>query len=61
VPNSQEQNYKNKIAPNSMFLRPMAKEEVRKEIICLNNTTSEGYDEISTKIIKLCVTNLYPS
>lgn len=45
---------------NSMFLRPMAKEEVEKEILSLKNTTSEGFDGVSTKVIKACVDELAP-
>lgn len=56
--NTQEKPYISKISSNSMFLRPMAKEEVKKEIMCLNNTKSEGFDGISTKIIKICVEEL---
>lgn len=37
-----------------MFLRPMTVNEVRLEIMSLNNTNSEGFDEINTKIIKAC-------
>lgn len=41
-----------------MFLKPMTVNEVRQEITLLNNTNSEGYDEISTKIIKGCVNEI---
>lgn len=44
--------------PNTMFLRPMAEDEVKKEIMSVNNTTSEGFDGISTKILKYCVEEL---
>ncbi|KAI5636779.1 reverse transcriptase (RNA-dependent DNA polymerase) domain-containing protein [Phthorimaea operculella] len=47
-------------AANSMFLMPMLENEVRKEVISLKNTNSEGYDEISTKIIKACIDIILP-
>lgn len=48
---------KNLIA-NSMYLTPMSETEVRQQILSLNNTTSEGYDELSTKLIKSCVNEI---
>lgn len=39
---------------NSMFLKPISESEVISIITSLNNTNSAGYDEISTKIIKMC-------
>lgn len=43
---------------HSMFLKPVSKNEVREVIMSLNNTNSEGYDEINTKIIKACTNEL---
>lgn len=43
---------------NSMFLKPMSENEVRREIMLLTNSSSVGYDEINTKIIKECVNEL---
>lgn len=40
--------------PNSMFLSPMMEIEVKKEVLSLKNTNSEGYDEINTKVVKSC-------
>lgn len=45
---------------NSMFLEPFSAAEVRKEVMSLNNTKSEGYDEISTHIVKCCVDEILP-
>lgn len=45
---------------NTIFLKPVTEEEVKKEIIDLNNTSAEGYDGISTKIIKMCIPELVP-
>lgn len=43
---------------NSLYLIPMTENEVIKEIMALNNTNSEGYDGISTRIIKMCSNEL---
>lgn len=43
---------------HSMFLKPVSENEVRAEIMSLNNTNSEGYDEINTRIIKACTSEL---
>ncbi|XP_059045707.1 neuropeptide SIFamide receptor-like [Achroia grisella] len=37
---------------HSMFLKPVSQNEVKRQVLSLNNTNSEGYDEICTKIIK---------
>lgn len=42
----------------SMYLMPMAEDEVRKVVLSLNNTNSEGPDEICTKVIKSCINEL---
>lgn len=39
---------------SSMFLKPISEPEVLRIIKSLNNTNSAGYDEISTKLIKIC-------
>jgi CheY-specific phosphatase CheX len=39
---------------NSIFLMPFSDHEVLKVITTLNNTHAEGFDEISTKVIKEC-------
>lgn len=46
------------LTSNSMFLRSLTEDEVKKEVITLNNTNSEGFDEINTKIIKACINEL---
>lgn len=43
---------------NSMFLTPMSENEIGQHILSLNNTNSEGYDELNTKIIKECAHEL---
>lgn len=53
-------NPKSATLANTIYLEPMTVEEVKKEIMSLNNTAAEGYDNISTKIIKVCVTKLAP-
>ncbi|CAK1598295.1 unnamed protein product [Parnassius mnemosyne] len=55
-PNSYTSNEKS--LSNSMFVKPMTEEEVKKEILSLNNTNSEAYDGINTKIIKKSVNEL---
>lgn len=55
VPPNVTGNSMNNVTVGSMFLKPMSITEVKKEILLLNNTNSEGYDEINTKIIKTCV------
>lgn len=39
---------------NSIYLTPTDKNDIEKFIMTLNNTNAEGYDEISTKIVKAC-------
>lgn len=46
--NNKTKSSNNQFLTNSMFLRAMTEEEVKKEISSLNNTTSVGNDEIST-------------
>ncbi|CAG5049300.1 unnamed protein product [Parnassius apollo] len=48
-----------KSLPNSMFVKPMTEEEVKKEILSLNNTNSEGYDEEYTRPQLLEIVNRY--
>lgn len=43
---------------NSLYLSPMSEHEVKREIMSLNNTGSEGYDGISTRIIKESIEQL---
>lgn len=52
--------YDHNITPiaNSIFLMPVTDEEVKKEIMSLNNTNSAGYDGIITKIIKMSVSEI---
>lgn len=40
---------------NSMFLAPMLEDEVKKEVLSLNNTNSVGCDEICTTVIKTSI------
>lgn len=51
---SANSNCKENQITNSMFLVPMSESEIEQQIMLLNNTTSEGYDELSTRIIKMC-------
>lgn len=39
---------------NSIFLKPVDEEYIKKVIVSLKNTQSVGYDDISTNVIKLC-------
>lgn len=43
---------------HSMFLLPMTENEVRTQVISLNNTNSAGNDEICTNILKQCIDEL---
>ncbi|KAJ0170785.1 hypothetical protein K1T71_013557 [Dendrolimus kikuchii] len=43
-----------------MFLKPYGYDEIYKIIKTLNKTNAVGYDEVSTKIIKECATELTP-
>lgn len=53
--NVQNNSAKNVQNPNSMFLMPMSREDIQKEIMSMKNINSEGYDGINTKIIKASV------
>lgn len=55
---SADRNFRRNKYYNSMFLKPLLENEVLQEIMSLRNTRSEGYDEISTKIIKVCCNEL---
>lgn len=55
---SADRNFRRNKYYNSMFLKPLLENEVLQEIMSLRNTRSEGYDEISTKIIKACCNEL---
>lgn len=39
---------------NTIFLRPVSVTEVKNIITSLNNTNAEGFDEVSTKVVKAC-------
>lgn len=44
--------------PNSIYLTPVHKDDILKIIASLKNTNSTGYDDINTKILKLCSTSI---
>lgn len=58
--NNQVKNTLKKTVCNSMYLTPYGYDEVHRIIISLNNTNSEGYDELATKIIKSCSVEFTP-
>lgn len=39
--------------PHTIFLKPVGEDEVLKLIMTLKNTSASGYDDITTKILKL--------
>lgn len=45
---------------NSIYLKPMTELEVKTQVLSLNNTHSEGPDEICTNVIKQCADELIP-
>lgn len=55
-------NYPGKLKYNNatLFLTPTDDYEIKNVIKSLNNTSSTGYDEISTKVIKACLNELSP-
>lgn len=47
-------NKSNPILNNSIYLNPIDEYDINKVIMTLNNSNSEGYDGICTKVIKAC-------
>lgn len=52
--NNSKENTLKTILKNSIFLTPVNEDCIKKVILSLRNTQSEGYDGISTKILKIC-------
>lgn len=59
-----QSNFKPEMSVNalgcSLYLKPVTNDELRKHILSLNNTKSEGPDEICTDVIKKCIDELTP-